>query len=98
MKPFSQMSKNESSNLKMNASQLANLNAVGLDEQSKASFLKGDLYETLYKQNVSLFSIKDQMHQDQSLSQISTKDLKDVSLLSNKDFCTLSTDFKIKKC
>ena len=53
----------------------ANLNALGFDEKST---VKGDLYSTLYNQNISLFSVK-----DKSLANLMGKHKQHSSLSSN---------------
>lgn len=53
----SQPAQESGTNYKMDSGHLANLNALGVNESTNST-MKRDLHETLYKQNISLFSIK----------------------------------------
>lgn len=64
---------------KMDSEFLANINALGVND-SFGSSVKRDLHETLYKQNVSLFSVKNSS----------------VNELMPKDTSTLSAAFKMQ--
>lgn len=75
--PESQSARPSATTCKMDSGYLANLNALGGNDSSGLT-VKRDLHETLYKQNVSLFSIEDETSSE----------------LTNKDASTLSTSFK----
>lgn len=81
------------SNLKLTNEQKAIWNALGLDEKSSNSSVNADLLETLYKQNISLFSIKDTKLISSMLIKKSTQTNPSEISYGTKD-STLSTNFK----
>ena len=56
---------------KMTSGYMADLTAIGVNDSSSSS-VKRDLHETLYKQNVSLFSIKEASSSEPTKKEIST--------------------------